>query len=140
MGGKSKDSAQRNDAAMEQMIVTASDLYLRNIADFVIGDLGDITGGPIQASPNWRERVSLGDDLSEIASLRATTLQGLAAKARVVKVILDIDDSEGGIEEDEFAFLRDFAEEAKMFFAKAAIEERKAARIGGAGTAVLESR
>jgi len=132
MGGSFQASAQQTDTATEdQKIVTASDRYLRNIADFVIGDLADITGDPVQASPNWRERVSLEEDLSEIASLRATTLRGLAAKARVVKVILDLDDAEGSIEEDEFAFLRDFAAEAKAFFAKAAVEERKTARIGG---------
>lgn len=130
MGGNLTASAPRtNAAAEEQEIVGASDRYLRNIAEFVVGDIADITGDRVQASPNWRERLTPGEGLSEIASLRATTLQGLAAKARVVKVILDLDDAENSIEEDEFAFLHDFAEEAKAFFAKAAVEERRTARV-----------
>jgi hypothetical protein len=128
MGGNLTASAPRTSAAAEeQEIVRASDRYLRNIAEFVVGDLADITGDPVQASPNWRERLTPGEGLSEIASLRATTLQGLAAKARVVKVILDLDDADSNIEEDEFAFLDDFAEEAKAFFAKTAVEDRRTA-------------
>jgi hypothetical protein len=130
---KKTPAVDANVATDEQRIIRASDAYLRNIAEFIVRDLADITGDHAHASPfDGPEPRSQRAALSEMASLRATTLQGLVAKARVVKAILDLDGSVATIEEDEFAFLRDFAEEARDFFARTAVAERKAARVGHA--------
>lgn len=127
-----KHAANANAATDEQRILRASDEYLRGIAEFIVSDLADITGDNAHASPldEW-EQQSQRAALSEMASLRASTLKGLTAKARVVKAILDLDGAVATIGEFEFVFLRDFAEEAKEFFAKSAIAERKAARASG---------
>jgi hypothetical protein len=125
---KKKPAANADVATDEQRIIRASEAYLGTIAEIIVSDLADITGDYAPALLlDGPELKSQRTALSELASLRATTLQALAAKARVVKALLDLDGAVATIGEDEFSFLRDFAEEAKDFYAKAAIAERKAA-------------
>lgn len=124
-------AANASVATDEQRIVRASDAYLRSVAELIVSDLADITGESA-SPPDGPELRSQCAALCEIASLRATTLHGLTAKARVVKAILDLDGAAATIGEDEFAFFRDFAEEARDFFANTAVAEREAARTSRA--------
>ena len=58
MAGKSKVASRSATAVTdEQKIVRASDHYIRNIADFIVGDLTDITGDNVHMFPfDWRQR------------------------------------------------------------------------------------
>jgi hypothetical protein len=109
-----KSKASRQKAISDARLIKECVIYAQEIAAFHAGFTADPDGSSKHAAGlGDRHERRAQQALAKIAAMKASTPEGLQAKARILPVV--IHDDEGSMESDSEVFYRTFAADVRAF-------------------------